>query len=127
MKKIFPEADAYNDCNLLVTDKTRRLNKLKKKLIRNWDVVIQKSVGLKAYTKNIEENLENLRQRLDTSEKRNTIRNLMLKVLEENVGDVKEKRDRRRELQIMCYMEWMSVRTGKTALQKKGKKEHKHE
>ena len=94
--KTYPGADANSDHNLLVIDVRTRLKHVKRRmLIRKWNVIKLKNGSENAYTKNVEEKLVNIQKSEGVTEEWNNLRDAMRVALEEEVGVVKNTRNRK--------------------------------
>lgn len=84
MAKTFCGADTETDHNLLVADVRTRLKHIgEPKLMKKWDVSRLKTDDSEAYTQNLEENLRKTRTNEEVSGEQNTIKDLILKALQE--------------------------------------------
>ncbi|KAG8226909.1 hypothetical protein J437_LFUL007823 [Ladona fulva] len=94
MPKTFPGADTDTDHNLLVVDVQTRLKHVgKRQQMRKWDVEKLKNESTqKEYAHNVYNKLYKLRQNKVMTKEWDAIRNTILKVLEEEVGEMTEKR-----------------------------------
>lgn len=117
MAKTFCGADTETDHNLLVADVRTRLKHIgEPKLMKKWDASRLKTDDSEAYTQNLEENLRKTRTNEEVSGEQNTIKDLILKALQE----VRVMQGRTGGLRRTRWIRWMQT-IEEYLLLKKGK------